>query len=274
MESAQHRAARQQHNRTQMTFSRAAECLQQRTTRQLGNRIHMAHARATESRQQHASRHLINRTQMASSHATETLSQRTTRQHTNCTLMARARASESTQQRTTRHRTNCSQMARARSLLWVDKKKAAFNYDSTIDYAADASVAIGAMSFKGWPLCSIEWKGESPGMCCNNGKVNLPPLQVPPEPLQALLLRTSQHSTNFHATIRQYNGAFQMTSFGTIGLDAREHGYMPTFRIQGQVYHRAGSLMPPKAKRPSSFKPILWGMKLSRPGFEESTRHV
>ena len=85
-------------------------------------------------------------------------------------------------------------------------------------------------------------------MCCNNGRVNLPPLQVPPEPLQALLLRTSPHSTNFHANIRQYNGAFQMTSFGTTGLDAREHGYMPTFRIQGQVYHRAGSLMPPEGQ--------------------------
>ena len=252
MESGQHRAVRQQHNRTQMTFSRAAECLLQRTTRQLGNRMHMAHARATESRQQHASRHLMNRTKMASS-----------------------RASESTQQRTTRHRTNCSQMARARSLPWVDKKKAAFNYDSTIDYPVDASVAIGAMSFRCGHCAALKWKGESPGMCCNNRRVNLPPLQVPPEPLQALLLRTSPHSTNFHANIRQYNGAFQMTSFGTTGLDAREHGYMPTFRIQGQVYHRAGSLIPPpKAKRPSSFKSILWGMKLSRPGFEESTSHV
>ena len=86
-------------------------------------------------------------------------------------------------------------------------------------------------------------------MCCHNGRVNLPPLQVPPEPLQALLLRTSPHSTNFHANIRQYNGAFQMTSFGTTGLDAREHGYMPTFRIQGQVYHRAGSLMPPEGQK-------------------------
>ena len=232
----------------------------------------MAHASATESRQQHASRLLINRTQMASSLATETLSQRTTRQHTNCTQMARARAAESTQrrksrqhtnstqmtvsraaecsmqQRTTRKQTNCSQMARARSLPWVDKKKAAFNYDSTIDYAADTSVAIGAMSFRCDHCAALKWKGESPGMCCNNGRVNIPPHQVQPEPLQALLLRTSPHSTNFHANIRQYNGAFQMTSFGTTGLDAREHGYMPTFRIQGQVYHRAGSLMPPEGQ--------------------------
>ena len=136
-------------------------------------------------------------------------------------------------------------MARARSLPWIDKKKAAFNYDSTIDYPVDASVAIGAMSFRCGHCAALKWKGESPGMCCNNGRVNLPPLQVPPEPLQSLLLRTSPHSTNFHANIRQYNGAFHMTSFGTTGLDAREHGYMPTLRIQGQVYHRAGSLMPP-----------------------------
>ncbi|KYO44463.1 hypothetical protein Y1Q_0016764 [Alligator mississippiensis] len=34
-----------------------------------------------------------------------------------------------------------------------------------------------------------------------------------------------------------------MTSFGII-KDIRESGYMPTFKVQGQVYHRIGSLMP------------------------------
>ena len=108
-ESTQHRAVRQQHNRSQMIFSRAAECLQQRTTRQQTDCTQTAHARATESTQQ-----------------------RTTRQHANRTQMTFSRAAECMQQRTTRQQTNCSQMARARSLPWVDKKKAAFNYDSTI----------------------------------------------------------------------------------------------------------------------------------------------
>ena len=246
-ESTQHRAVRQQHNRSQMIFSRAAECLQQHTTRQ-HNRSLMACARTTESTQQRTTRQQTDCTQTAHARATESTQQRTTRQHANRTQLTFSRAAECMQQRTTRQQTNCSQMARARSLPWIDKKKAAFNYDSTIDYAADASVAIGAMSFKCGHCAALKWKGESPGMCCNNGRVNLPPLQVPPEPLQALLLRTSPHTTNFHANIRQYNGAFQMTSFGTTGLDAREHGYMPTFRIQGQVYHRAGSLMPPEGQ--------------------------
>ncbi|KYO26112.1 hypothetical protein Y1Q_0003864 [Alligator mississippiensis] len=34
-----------------------------------------------------------------------------------------------------------------------------------------------------------------------------------------------------------------MASFGTI-KDIRESGYMPTFKVQGQVYHQIGSLMP------------------------------
>ena len=160
--------------------------------------------------------------------------------------MACARATEFTQQqRTTQQHTNCTHMARTRSVPWIDKKKVTFNYDSTIDYAADASVDIGAMSFICGQSAALKWKGESPGMCCNNGRVNPLRIQVPPEVLQALLLRTRLHSTNFHANIRQYNGAFQMTSFSTTGLDAREHSYMPTFRIEGQVYHRAGSLNPP-----------------------------
>ena len=180
--------------------------------------------------------------------------------------MACARATEFTQQqRTTQQHTNCTHMARTRSVPWIDKKKVTFNYDSTIDYAADASVDIGAMSFMCGQSAALKWKGESPGMCCNNGRVNPLRIQVPPARL---------HSTNFHANIRQYNGAFQMTSFSTTGLDAREHSYMPTFRIEGQVYHRAGSLNPPPPRRPSSFKYILRGTKLSKEDFEESTSHV
>ncbi|GFU51415.1 uncharacterized protein TNCV_1273771 [Trichonephila clavipes] len=41
---------------------------------------------------------------------------------------------------------------------------------------------------------------------------------------------------------KKYHSCFQMTSFGATNI-VREN-YMPTFRVQGQIYHHAGSLLP------------------------------
>ena len=93
--------------------------------------------------------------------------------------------------------------------------------------------------------CSaLKWKGETPGMCCSNGKVNIERLQEPPEPLKTLLGTDTPASKDFHANIRKYNAAFQMTSFGTTGVDCMRTGVMSTFKIQGQAYHQLGSLLP------------------------------
>jgi len=46
-----------------------------------------------------------------------------------------------------------------------------------------------------------------------------------------------------------------MTSFGATEIG---HGnFMPTFKVQGQVYHLAGSLLPPVQKNKSFYRYIL-----------------
>ncbi|GFV48812.1 uncharacterized protein TNCV_1723291 [Trichonephila clavipes] len=79
-------------------------------------------------------------------------------------------------------------------------------------------------------------------MCCANGKVKLPELHSPPEPLSTFLSGVTRVSKHFLENIRNYNSCFQMTSFGATNI-VREN-YMPTFRVQGQIYHHAGSLLP------------------------------
>ncbi|CAG5115735.1 unnamed protein product, partial [Candidula unifasciata] len=91
--------------------------------------------------------------------------------------------------------------------------------------------------------CSaFKFKNETPGMCCAGGKVKLPVLHSPPEPLSSLVAGDTSQSKHFLANIRKYNSCFQMTSFGATNI-VREN-YMPTFKVQGQIYHRAGSLLP------------------------------
>ncbi|CAE1231596.1 unnamed protein product [Acanthosepion pharaonis] len=82
-------------------------------------------------------------------------------------------------------------------------------------------------------------------LCCSDGKVQLPPFQELPVPLKALLDGSSPDSKHFLAKIRQYNCAFQMTSFG--GNALRQVGWNPTFKVQSQVYHRIVSLLPETA---------------------------
>lgn len=86
-------------------------------------------------------------------------------------------------------------------------------------------------------------------MCCKLGRVDLPPLPPPPAPLKGLLNYSHPKAVPFHDQIKAYNAAFQMTSFGA--KINRFPGFQTTFSIQGQVFHRIGSLLPCKGKQPS-----------------------
>ena len=90
---------------------------------------------------------------------------------------------------------------------------------------------------------ALKWIGEAPGMCCCGGKVQLSALQPPPEPLESLISGVTDRSKHFLRNIRRYNACFQMTSFGATN-EVSKAGFMPTFKVQGQVYHRVGSLLP------------------------------
>lgn len=74
---------------------------------------------------------------------------------------------------------------------------------------------------------ALKFFKESPGMCCSNGKVSLPPLTVPPEPLRSYVSGATNLSKTFLANIRKYNSAFQMTSFGASKVV--KDGFMFTF---------------------------------------------
>ncbi|UYV74100.1 hypothetical protein LAZ67_11002115 [Cordylochernes scorpioides] len=84
---------------------------------------------------------------------------------------------------------------------------------------------------------------ETPGMCCSNGKVNLPPMVEPPQPLLTYVAGATRESKHFLQHIRKYNSCFQMTSFGATHIE-RFGNFEPTFKVQGQVYHQIGSLLP------------------------------
>ena len=113
---------------------------------------------------------------------------------------------------------------------------------------------------------AMKFKSESPGLCCAGGKIKLPVLTHPPEPLYSFLYGNTTESKYFFANIQKYNGCFQMTSLEAEVVDLTGYNpslkvmashyyklailiffsnYLQTFKIQVQIHHRVGSLLPP-----------------------------
>ncbi|PWZ29467.1 ATP-dependent DNA helicase PIF1 [Zea mays] len=84
---------------------------------------------------------------------------------------------------------------------------------------------------------------EPPGFCCRGGKVELTPLETPPQ-LQRLWDSTDSDARHFCDNIRFFNGHFSFTSLycclDSMTTNVRDSGIY-TFRAQGMMYHNIKS---------------------------------
>jgi hypothetical protein len=88
--------------------------------------------------------------------------------------------------------------------------------------------------------------------CCHGGKAQLPMMKEPPPLLQHLMCgREHADSQNFQSHVRIYNSMFAFTSPG-MQLDShiKKGRGPPTIRIQGQICHRIGSMLPVEGQGP------------------------
>ncbi|GJU18149.1 DNA helicase PIF1, ATP-dependent [Tanacetum coccineum] len=88
-------------------------------------------------------------------------------------------------------------------------------------------------------------------LCCQGGKLLLPRFNNAPPPLNHLLSHNDTSTAKFRDQIRVYNSMFSFTSFGARIDHSINTGRAPyTFRINGQNYHRMGSLIPQEGMHP------------------------
>ena len=119
---------------------------------------------------------------------------------------------------------------RCRNREFLPMENLNFRYDPKVDLSEFAY--IGKMD-EVCPHCSaLKFRGEPPGLCCNNGKVSLPVSDPLPSPFDRLFSEETPESVAFCTMAKAYNQAFQMTSFGASKI-VREDGFRPTFKIQG-----------------------------------------
>ncbi|UYV81516.1 hypothetical protein LAZ67_20001410 [Cordylochernes scorpioides] len=91
--------------------------------------------------------------------------------------------------------TQTMQVPVQRIQLWTHKPISGLQYNAHIDYKADSSVDIDQMS-RVCQFCSaLRFKDEPFGLCCKQGRVSLPAIESPPEPIFSLL--SGQHPLCF-----------------------------------------------------------------------------
>ena len=89
------------------------------------------------------------------------------------------------------------------------------------------------------------------GKCCAEGKVQLPLLEEPPEPLHTLLNSDTPSAVTFRQNLWKYNRAFSFTSLGVHEDHKVNKGNgPPVFRISGELHHKSGALTPPEGRLP------------------------
>ena len=113
--------------------------------------------------------------------------------------------------------------------------------------------SCGALHWMNEKLYDSTVKNPMFGMCCNSGKVALPLLRDPPQPLKALLECNDRQGKDFRENIWKYNRAFAFTSLQvtedhTVNEQSRGP---PVFRIQGELHHRGGPLFPATDRPPT-----------------------
>ena len=100
---------------------------------------------------------------------------------------------------------------------------------------------------------SRKTKNPKFSICCSNGIVHLPLLKNPPALLAKLLnLNGGKKSFNFRVGIRMYNSLFAFTSLGgKVDKSVNNDTGPYVFRLNGQNYHRIGSLLPIEGEKPT-----------------------
>ena len=229
-ESVEQRELRLEQMRERAAARRAQEMPEQNQFRLEGLRSRAAARRALETPEQNRLRLEEVRVRVAARRAQETPSENQARQESNLQQYNLRQSLGPVRART----------EAANNLEVLKMPGAAFTYDPTLNYKIAAD--IGQMSIICPKCLCMKWTGETKGMCCSDGKVKLAPLKEPLEPLKTLLSGITPDSKHLLKNPRSYNSLFQATSFGADKI-VRERGFMPTFKIQGQVYHKVGSLL-------------------------------
>ncbi|GFU41103.1 uncharacterized protein TNCV_1058351 [Trichonephila clavipes] len=148
--------------------------------------------------------------------ANETAKERATRLEDARLRVRQSRSATSDELRSQKREHNRLQMAerRQQGTTYQPFNRLAFRYSPAEDYSLSRHVLISTMMIVCSYCKTLKFSSETKGLCCAVGKIKLPQLREPPEPLKTCLARYTAESKHFLSNIRKYNSCFQISSFG------------------------------------------------------------
>jgi hypothetical protein len=107
-------------------------------------------------------------------------------------------------------------------------------------------------------------------LCCENGKVMLLSLPTTSQKFEVLLTSKERSAVKFRDQIRMYNSVLAFTLFGAKVDESVTRGIGPySFRIQGELYHKIGSMCPVEGQHPQFTQLYIYDTE-----DEHQNRHV
>ena len=133
--------------------------------------------------------------------------------------------------------------------MFLKQKKSAVRYRRPVVNKWDLVNCPNCQAIVWIAEAVVQETEKSPRMfsiCCQQGRVKLPPRRQPPSPLKELL-----DKSNFKSIIRIANGMLAFTSMGgQIDNSVTNSSGPYAFRLHGQTHHKIGSLLPPDGRFP------------------------
>ncbi|GFX07914.1 helitron_like_N domain-containing protein [Trichonephila clavipes] len=137
--------------------------------------------------------------------ASKTSEQRKTRQERDRVHTVLTGSLGTNEQRQARQQRNRNHSTQTRRTIHTDLNLCGCNYNPLYNYSLHPSVIIGKMNKKCTYCSAQKFKNKTPGMCCAGGKVKLPDLRSPPEPLLTLVSGRERDKTAIGQHQRQFN---------------------------------------------------------------------
>ena len=189
-------------------------------------------SRARQSSQKRKAMREADTQRRAETRANETLDQRNARNEANAQRMATSRG---------RKKTKVSQKDGLRTSEIVNGTFIVKSLENTGD-------KIGSMTTVCEHCNALKFERESPGCCCQNGKVSLQAFPSPPQEIQDLWTGDSAEAKLFRKNSRYINNAVCLASLQV--NERRFGGYNPSVIFQGKVHQRVGPLLPDQGELP------------------------